>query len=129
MKRLFIFVVCAGFYAAAFGQVSTEDHPQRTPEEIALKQNLMLIRELGLSDSAQLDTLFRMHLKYARLRAISNTRGENLERLQAMTEELRSILSPEQFKLFINREVQPRPRPQHILASPSSDSSRTQPMP
>ena len=58
--------------------------PSRTPEEEALKQTEMLSRELMLNEQ-QRDTVYKIHLKYARMRQISNTRAEGLERLNAMT--------------------------------------------
>ena len=83
---------------------------QRTPEEMALKQTERLCRELGIKDSVQRDTIYRMHLKYARQCVVSNTRMENLQRMQATVEELRGILSEEQFHQFMNRQVNPDPR-------------------
>lgn len=114
MKKYFLVVALAAVTCTAFGQnVPPEGHPQRTPEEIARKQNAMIIRELGLKDSAQIDTLYRMHLKFAKLRAISNTRAEDVERLQAMTQELKGILTPEQYHQFMDRQVGDGPRNPH----------------
>ena len=77
-----------------FGQ-NDEFRPSRTPEEEALKQTEMLSRELSLSEQ-QRDTVYKIHLKYARLRQVSNTRAEGLERLNAMTKELLAVMTPEQ---------------------------------
>ena len=129
MKRQFVIFALASVCSLGFAQPPQEDAPQRTPEEIARKQNLMLSRELGLTDSAQLDTLYRMHLKYARFRAVSNTRAEDLERLQALTKELQSILTPDQFKRFMDHQVEPRPRHPHVIYSQPGDTQRTQPTP
>ena len=90
-----------------------EERPKRTPEEIAQKLNSMLVRELGLTDSVQIDTLYRMHLKYARMRALSNTHAEDLERRLAMDAELKGILTPEQYERFQNRQVDDKPRHPH----------------
>lgn len=84
---------------------TAEQHPQRTPEEIALKQTEMLVRELNITDSVQRDTIYGINLKYARMRVVSNTRAENLERLQQVTEDLRHVLTKEQFDRFMNRQV------------------------
>ena len=43
----------------------SEPRPQRTPQEESLKQTMRLVRELGITDSVRIDTLYRMHLKYA----------------------------------------------------------------
>ena len=83
--------------------------PSRTPEEEALKQTEMLSRELTLSEQ-QRDTVYKIHLKYARLRQVSNTRAEGLERLNAMTKELLSIMTPEQREAFLNKQIEPHPR-------------------
>ena len=83
--------------------------PSRTPEEEALKQTEMLSRELMLNEQ-QRDTVYKIHLKYARMRQISNTRAEGLERLNAMTKELLSIMTPEQREAFLNKQIEPHPR-------------------
>ena len=83
--------------------------PSRTPEEEALKQTEMLSRELTLNEQ-QRDTVYKIHLKYARLRQISNTRAEGLARLNAMTKELLSIMTPEQREAFLNKQIEPHPR-------------------
>jgi hypothetical protein len=91
-----------------FGQ-NDEFRPSRTPEEEALKQTEMLSRELSLSEQ-QRDTVYRIHLKYAKLRQVSNTRAEGLARLNAMTQELLNIMTPEQREAFLNKQIEPRPR-------------------
>ena len=83
--------------------------PSRTPEEEALKQTEMLSRELTLNEQ-QRDTVYKIHLKYARMRQISNTRAEGLARLNAMTKELLSIMTPEQREAFLNKQIEPHPR-------------------
>ena len=88
--------------------------PCRTAEDIALKQTAMLVRELHITDSVLCDTLFRMHLKYAMLHNISHTRNEAIQRMVQMQEELKNILSPEQYSAFMNRQLNHTPRsPQH----------------
>ena len=114
MKKYYLLIAIAAVTGSVFAQMLPPEPPQhRTPEEIARKQNTMLARELGLTDSVQLDTLYRMHLKFAKLRAISNTRAEDIERLQAMTQELKGILTAEQYQQFMNRQVDDRPRGPH----------------
>lgn len=117
MKKCIFIIAFAAVAGGAFAQMPPQECPQhRTPEEIARKQNAMLARELDLTDSIQLDTLYRMHLKFAKLRAISNTRAEDIERLQAMTQELKGILTAEQYQQFMNRQVDDRPRGPHSQA-------------
>ena len=88
-------------------------HPRRTASDIAQKQTEMLVRELNITDSILRDTLFHMHLKYATMRNISNTRNEAMQRMIQMQEELRHILTPEQFAAFMNRQVEHHPRTPH----------------
>jgi len=85
-------------------------NPPRTPEEMAMKQTAMLIRELELSDSTQIDAIYRLHLKYAYLHRQGNTRQEELERMQQLFQELKGILSEEQYDAFMNRQITPGPR-------------------
>ena len=84
-------------------------HPKRTNEDIARKQTEMLIRELNIQDSLVRDTLFRMHLKFARKRAQSNTRAEAMQYMQEANAELQQILTPEQYLLFMNQQINHSP--------------------
>lgn len=96
--------------------VVAQDHhiPQRTATDIARKQTEMLIRELDIQDSIVQHNLYQMHLKYAKMREVSNTRHEAMQRMQAMREELKVILGPELFAAFMNRQVEGSSRsPKH----------------
>ena len=86
-----------------------QHHPQRTPEDIARKQTEMLVRELNIQDSIVRDTLYRMHLKFARKRQISNTRAEALQYMQEANAELQLILTPEQYQQFMDQQVNHEP--------------------
>lgn len=89
--------------------------PIRTPEEEAMKQTEMLQRELMLTPQQQ-DTIYRIHLKYARLRQISNTRAEMIERMNTMTSEITNMLTPQQKKLFLGKQLDSHPRrPQQVV--------------
>ena len=86
-------------------------HPRRTAADIARKQTEMLVRELHITDSALRDTLFRMHLKYAEMRNDSTyTRADAIQCMILIQEELKQILSPEQFEAFMNRQLNHEPR-------------------
>lgn len=115
MKRLFIctLLIFIALYVAA--QPPETEQPQRKPEEVAKKQTEMLVRELSICDSAKIDTLYRLHLKYARMRQRSNTRAEDLSRLQQLYAELEHILSKEQYERFMNHQLQGPRRPQTPL--------------
>lgn len=113
MIRLFYISILLVIFSLA---VMAQNHyvPQRTSTDIARKQTEMLVRELGIQDSIMQHTLFQLHLKYAKMREISNTRHEALLRMQAMREELKNILGPELFAAFMNRQVESSSRsPKH----------------
>ena len=90
-----------------------DNYPRRTAADIANKQTEMLVRELGIHDSVMRDTLFRMYLKYAKMSMISNTRNEAIQRLLQMQEELKLILTPEQYAAFMNCQMDNHPRIPH----------------
>ena len=93
------------------------NRPQRTPEEEALSQTRRLVRELDIKDSVRIDTIYKMHLRYARYRQKGLTRAENMERMQAIYNELRVLLTPEEFERFMNHpaELPRRPRGTNAL--------------
>ena len=103
MKRNFLLLCVLSMCLSIFAQ-QPHQGPQRTPEEEAMKQTIMLIHELELSDSAQIDTLYRMYLKYARLRRHGSTRQQDLDRMQSMTAEMKTILTAQQYDMFMNRQ-------------------------
>lgn len=89
----------------------TDNRPQRTPEEEALTQTRRLVRELQIKDSIRIDTIYKMHLKYARFRQKGLTRAENMERMQAIYAELRRLLTPQEFERFMNHPAEQPRRP------------------
>lgn len=120
MKRLFFIIISICALSATYGQTHEQRHPKRTPEEIAHKQTEMMVRELGITDSLQRDTLYKTHLRYARMRFDSNTRAQELERLQAFYAELRHLLTAAQYDMFMNMQITPGPRqPQQMYRFPS----------
>ena len=119
MKRLFSILLAALLAGGMMAQEPMDSpRPQRTPEEEALKQTMRLVRELGISDSVRIDTIYKMHLKYARFRQKGLTRAENMERMQAIYDELKVLLTPEEFERFMNHPAeQPRhPRGANVIA-------------
>lgn len=99
--------------------------PQRTPEEMADKQTQMMVRDLNLQDSMQIDTLYRMHLKYAKRHMLCQTRQELLDCLIQAVDELKGILSKEQYKQFMNQQDQTGPR--HPQCGPGQGAISTSP--
>lgn len=119
MKRIFSILLAALLAGGMMAQEPVEGpRPQRTPEEEALKQTMRLVRELGISDSVRIDTIYKMHLKYARFRQQGLTRAQNMERMQAIYAELKVLLTPEEFERFMNHPAeQPRrPRGANVIA-------------
>ena len=110
-KKLFFFL----FGALLAGQLVAQEpvqRPQRTPEEEAGQQTMRLVRELGIKDSLRIDTIYKMHLKYARVRQKGLTRQENMDRMNAIYNELKLLLTPEEFERFMNHPAE-RPRRPH----------------
>ena len=119
MKRLFSILVAALLVGGMMAQEPLDGpRPQRTPEEEALKQTMRLVRELGIQDSVRIDTIYKMHLKYAIFRQKGLTRAENMERMTAIYTELKALLTPEEFERFMNHPAeQPRrPRGANVIA-------------
>ena len=111
MKRLFSIFVAALLVGGMMAQEPLDGpRPQRTPEEEALKQTMRLVRELGIQDSVRIDTIYKMHLKYAIFRQKGLTRAENMERMTAIYTELKALLTPEEFERFMNH---PAEQPRH----------------
>lgn len=87
-----------------------------------MKQTMRLFRELGIHDSVRFDTIYRMHLKYARFRQKGLTRAENMQRMLSIQDELHVLLTPAEYERFMNHPVeQPRrPRGANVLNSTRS---------
>ncbi len=112
MKRLLVSIVSVLFAGMIFAQEQpTSARAQRTPEEEATKQTERLVRELNIRDSARIDTLYKMHLKYAVLRRTGLTRAQEMDRMSAMVAELKRILTPEEFERFMNHPAEQPRRP------------------
>lgn len=139
MRKVLIFLFSALLSGSMMAQEAVVDRPQRTPEEEASKQTIRLVRELGIRDSARFDTLYHMHLKYARSRAQlgTMTRAKSIERMQAFYEDLKRILTPEEYERFMNHPVEMPRRPHGANrmapasapsdAKPNKTEERTQP--
>ena len=116
MKRFVFSILCA---VVVSGMLVAQEPQrlQRTPQEEAMKQTERLVRELGIHDSTRIDTIYRMHLKYARFRQKGLTRAENMERMNAIYAELKLLLTPEEFEQFMNHPAeQPRlPRGANVM--------------
>ena len=92
-------------------QEPVSDRPQRTPEDEAIKQTVRLVRELDIKDSVRFDTIYKMHLKYARVRQKGLTRAQEMERMNASYAELKRLLTEKEFDQFMNHPVEQPRRP------------------
>lgn len=111
IKRLFIFLFIALSAGLMMAQEPVSDRPQRTPEDEALKQTVRLVRELDIKDSVRFDTIYKMHLKYARVRQKGLTRAQEMERMQAIYGELKTLLTEKEFDQFMNHPAEQPRRP------------------
>ena len=120
-KRFFILIFGALLVGTMMAQEEA-NRPQRTPEEEARKQTIRVANELGIKDSVRIDTIYRMHLKYARWRQKGLTRAENMQRMQAIHDELERLLTPEEFEQFMNHpsETPRRPHGMQLIAPAKS---------
>ena len=109
--KLFSFLTIALFAGLVMAQEPFSERPQRTPEDEAIKQTTRLVRELGIQDSVRFDTLYKMHLKYARERQKGLTRAQNMEHMQAIYNELKVLLTPKEFEQFMNHPAEQPRRP------------------
>ena len=128
-KKLLFFFVSALLAGSVLAQEPVDSpRPQRTPQEEAQKHTMRLIRELGITDSARIDTIYRMHLKYAFFRQKGLSRAENMERMQAIYAELKRLLTPEEFERFMNHPAeQPRrPRGAASIGGPNRPAQPTE---
>lgn len=111
IKRLFIILSISLSAGLMMAQEPVSDRPQRTPEDEAIKQTVRLVRELDIKDSVRFDTLYKMHLKYARVRQKGLTRAQEMERMNAIYAELKRLLTEKEFDQFMNHPVEQPRRP------------------
>lgn len=113
-------------YAQSTGMNTVVHH---SPEEIASYQTRILMTELGLTDSAQMDTLYRIHLKYAHLRMQPSTQATHLANVTAFHQAIQQVLTPKQYELFMKQHTNRGPRHSHHpigKVQPSNETERTQ---
>jgi len=106
-RKMFIFTLLLAGASSAFGQ---PPHIRRTPEEVARKQTEMLVRDLDITDTLVRDTLYKVHLRFARMRRPHPTPEEVALHRDSLSEALRGILTPEQYQVFLDSRTKPDPR-------------------
>ncbi len=111
-KRVLLLLLLIAFFGGVMpAQDAVPARLQRTPEEEAVKQTERLVRELGIQDSVRIDTLYKMHLKFARLRRTGLSRAQEFARMNSIVEELKKLLTPEEFDRFMNHPAEQPRRP------------------
>ena len=98
------------FVASTLVVFAQPPHMQRTPEEVAMKQTEMLVRDLGITDSLVRDTLYKVHLHFARDRRPHPTPEEIRLHHDSLSQALQGILTPAQYQLLLNRQAKATPR-------------------
>lgn len=76
--------------------------PERTPEQEASSQTDRLQKELNLS-AEQLKDVYEINLHYARQRQHSNSRAEATQRIKNKNEDLKQVLTLEQYEKLQNK--------------------------
>lgn len=129
-NRILSVLLCLLVAGVLAAQEPTSARMQRTPEEEAIKQTERLVRELAIRDSVRIDTIYRMHLKYAILRRTGLSRAQEMDRMNAIVAELKQILTPEEFDRFMNHPAE-QPRRPHgpNMKAPNKPAPRTEPQP
>lgn len=104
-KTLLLFCLMLSLAVFADDKKREQDCPppppqeQLTPEQQARKHTAMLTRMLKLSEQ-QVDTVYKIHLKYAKLRNEVEKKKDKHKLFDLMSEELRGVLSEEQYQVF-----------------------------
>lgn len=75
--------------------------PARTPEQEASTQTERMQKELNLTN-AQARSVYEINLRHARERKVSNSRSQALERIKTKEEEIRQVLSRDQYSRLQN---------------------------
>jgi len=96
--KVFKFVSFVLIFMALGLQTYCQENPvilKRTPEQEAAKQTDKLQQELDLNQD-QAKEVYKINLRYARERQISNKRSEALERMKNKNADIQQVLSPDQ---------------------------------
>jgi periplasmic protein CpxP/Spy len=96
--NLFKFISIVLFFMTLGYPAYSQDSPvvpKRTPEQEAAKQTDKLQQELDLSQE-QAKEVYKINLRYARERQISNKRSEAMERMKNKNADIQQVLNPEQ---------------------------------
>ncbi len=117
MKRLLFLclMLCVGSVIWTYAQHS--ERVQRTPEQEATKHTEMMRRDLQLS-TEQIDTVYRLNLKYAKARRSATSREELFAFIEKKRQELQRILTKNQFEQYIIRQHSRHAKRQSVIKMP-----------
>lgn len=114
-KHLFTILLLPLSLFSAHAQEASRSN--RTPEQIAEKQTERLQRDLELTD-AQRDSIYLIHLRYARLRRPTDTQDTIRHRISLLRDEIKRTLTPEQCKHLADKQEEgPRRKPAQRVVS------------
>jgi Spy/CpxP family protein refolding chaperone len=117
--KWFIYNVAILIMLCAYVEVHAQNNVPltRTPEQEAIKQTERMQSELALT-SDQFAQIYDINLKYARMRQVSNTRIEAMERIKSKNAEVRQILNYHQ-RLLLDTKRFDRSAVKKVLDSKS----------
>ncbi len=107
MKRLFYIILLLSNMLCIDMYAQQPHHPKRSPEEEAAKHTEMMKRNLNLT-AYQLDTIFLINLRFAKLRRTARSRNEVMDFFMQLNEELRNILTIEQYEKHLQLQKEHR---------------------
>ncbi len=96
MRKIRIVILAVMAFVALGSSAQDNGVPVRTAEEEAAKQTAMLLRNISL-DSSQLDTVYAVHLRYAKLRRRPEYANNRRQLFEQMISELKGILTEGQY--------------------------------
>lgn len=111
MKTRFVYLLFALFGGISLMAQQAEGKPQRTPQQIAERQTERLQRDVNLTEQ-QRDTVYAIHLKYAERRRENEDRSHVMIRMDSLREDLKGVLTDEQFKLLQQKRRETGPQRQ-----------------
>ena len=98
-KILFLFLLL--LFAQNFISGQSNDVPQRTPEHEASRQTERMQVDLNLTQE-QVDLIYDINLRYERERLLSDARYDVVERIKKKNEDIKKVLTEEQYKKMQN---------------------------
>ncbi len=117
MKRFFFLCLIFCIGSAMWTYAQQNERVQRTPEQEAAKHTEMMRRDLQLS-TEQIDTIYRLNLKYAKARRLATSREELFTFIEKKRQELQCILTQSQFEQYLRHQQSRHAKRQCIIKMP-----------